>query len=110
MAEDTMSNKFNEENDDELYGDLDIVTSVTKSTASSKKKIKTALTGEEGVDYYEASVVEKLRKELEESQRANSTLKRNIAILYRTAKAEIERKDATLQSLQDRLDRLERRG
>ena len=38
----------------------------------------------------------------------NETLKRNMGILYRTAKAELERKDRTIEMLQSELDALKR--
>jgi hypothetical protein len=75
---------------DDLYGDLE--NAIAKQPEPGKPE---SLPAEENVD------VAKLKAE-------NETLKRNMGILYRTAKAELERKDRTIEMLQNELDALKR--
>jgi predicted RNase H-like nuclease (RuvC/YqgF family) len=83
------------ENDD-LYGDLEnAVAKKNTSTISAPNELKNV----------EPS---KLQQEMDHLKTENETLKRNMGILYRTAKAELERKDRTIESLQSELDTLER--
>ena len=44
------------------------------------------------------------KKQLEQLKNENEILKRNISILYRTAKKELERKDVRIQQLEKELD------
>jgi hypothetical protein len=78
---------------DDLYGDLE--NAVAKQPEPGKPKSLPASSAEENED------VAKLKAE-------NETLKRNMGILYRTAKAELERKDRTIEMLQNELDALKR--
>jgi hypothetical protein len=81
------------ENLDELYGDLE--DAVAKAGGSTK-------TNQTPPPYAETNAdIAKLKAE-------NETLKRNMGILYRTAKAELERKDRTIEMLQSELDALKR--
>jgi predicted RNase H-like nuclease (RuvC/YqgF family) len=83
------------ENDD-LYGDLEnAVAKKNTSTISAPNELKNV----------EPS---KLQQEMDHLKTENETLKRNMGILYRTAKAELERKDRTIESLQSELDTLKR--
>lgn len=75
---------------DDLYGDLE--NAIAKQPEPGNPE---SLPAEENVD------VAKLKAE-------NETLKRNMGILYRTAKAELERKDRTIEMLQNELDALKR--
>eukprot|EP00804_Cyclotella_cryptica_P023335 CCRYP_000495-RA/>CCRYP_000495-RA protein AED:0.44 eAED:0.44 QI:0/-1/0/1/-1/0/1/0/57 len=45
-----------------------------------------------------------LQREIASLKAENETLKRNMGILYRTSKAELERKDRTIEMLQGELD------
>ena len=75
---------------DDLYGDLE--NAVAKQSESKPTK-SLPVDGNEDVA--------KLKAE-------NETLKRNMGILYRTAKAELERKNRTVEMLQSELDSLKR--
>lgn len=75
---------------DDLYGDLE--NAVAKQAEPKATKSLSAAGNED---------VSKLKEE-------NETLKRNMGILYRTAKAELERKDRTIEMLQSELDSLKR--
>jgi len=81
------------ENLDDLYGDLE--NAVAKQSEPGSSKSNETANVEGGVD------VAKLKAE-------NETLKRNMGILYRTAKAELQRKDRTIERLQSELDVLRR--
>lgn len=54
----------------------------------------------------QSTKVEDLEKKVAELTRANTILKANISTLYRTAKAEIARKDDRIAELQSELDDL----
>ena len=75
---------------DDLYGDL-VNATAKQADPMSVKPLPT--NGNEDVA--------KLKEE-------NETLKRNMGILYRTAKAELERKDKTIEMLHSELDALKR--
>ena len=72
--------------DDDLYGDLDQI-----ELEQSKPKSTTIIQLENQVNDLQA-LVELLKQE-------NETLKRNMGTLYRTARSEIRRKDAEIESL-----------
>lgn len=86
-------NPMNE--DDDLYGDLHLaaaakpvpglLSSSTKPTASSPE-------------------TSKLQQQIKTLQAENEALKKNMGILYRTAKSELERKDRRIDELQNELD------
>lgn len=97
MATDNHMMMMNEEEDD-LYGDLhlaaaakpvpgkqQLLSSSTKPTASSPE-------------------TSKLQQQIKTLQAENETLKKNMGILYRTAKSELERKDRRIDELQNELD------
>lgn len=52
-----------------------------------------------------AHQVEELKRKVEKLQAENQVLKRNIGTLFRTARAEIRRKDSEIESLMEQLDR-----
>ena len=84
-----------DDNLDELYNDIELyaVNEAKKPEGSSERKpagVPLSLTEEN----------ETLRVQLKKLQQENDNLKRNIGILYRTAKAELERKDAIIQGLE----------
>ena len=81
---------------DDLYGDLeDAVAKQSEPGRSTSNTTVPASSADSSTD------VAKLKAE-------NETLKRNMGILYRTAKAELERKDKTIEMLQTELDALKR--
>lgn len=94
-----------ESENDDLYGDLDDTklavprTRIESTFSNEKSKHNTFILGEENVDYYDADYVKKLKAQIANLQNENETLKRNIGTLYRTAKAELARKDKELDSL-----------
>lgn len=49
--------------------------------------------------------LDELKIELEKVRQENETLKRNMGTLFRTARAEIQRKDAKIEDLMEQLDR-----
>lgn len=104
-------------NDDDLYGDLDDAAVANKPASSSNAMQKTPqlsaaapistmngalsimMTGEE---------MAQLQRQITSLKADNDVLKKNIGILYRTAKSELERKDRTIDQLQNELDSLRR--
>lgn len=79
---------------DDLYSDLE--NAVARQSEPGSNSRNTTVPASEG-----NTDVDKLIAE-------NETLKRNIGILYRTAKSELERKDRTIEMLQSELDALKR--
>jgi len=79
------------EDDEDLYGDLEDTKCAppVKSRPPSVDSVK----------------VEKLQKELDELRQENEILKRNMGTLFRTARVEVKRKDAKIESLMEELDR-----
>lgn len=95
-----MSTKDDDDNDD-LYDDMDNVKLASAAAPSEslfkKKSSKVApksLTEENA----------ELQSTVEQLQRENETLKRNMGTLYRTAIQELARKDRQIQALQTELD------
>jgi hypothetical protein len=78
-------------NDDDLYGDLE--------DAVAKPKSMTPPTTSE-------PQVAQLRQQILSLKAENDILKKNMGILYRTSKSELERKDRTIVQLQNELDSL----
>lgn len=72
--------------DDDLYGDLDNV-----ELEQARPKSTTSLELEQKVQDLQA-LVDSLRQE-------NETLKRNMGTLFRTARSEIQRKDAEIEAM-----------
>ena len=68
-----------------------IKTSASASTLSVQPKIITLSQSE----------ITQLQQQIKSLQAENDILKKNIGILYRTAKSELQRKDKTISSLQD---------
>lgn len=61
---------------------------------------------EEQINQPEGNKVDELEKRVAELTRTNGILKANISTLYRTAKAEISRKNDRISELQSELDNL----
>ena len=72
--------------DDDLYGDL-----VNVELEQAKPRSTTTLELEQKVQDLQA-LVDALKKE-------NETLKRNMGTLFRTARSEIQRKDAEIETM-----------
>ena len=53
-------------------------------------------------------MIKQLQHQIKSLQAENNTVKKNIGILYWTAKSELERKDGTIGRLQDEVDSLRR--
>ena len=86
--------------DDDLYGDLATVTVKPATTAqltfaSKQSPVTPAEVGD-------------LQQQVASLKEENETLKRNMGILFRTAKAELERKDKVIDRLQNELDGMKR--
>ena len=93
-------------NEDDLYGDLNLAaaakpvprkqtTEAAALSSSSKPPPMTASASPE---------ISKMQQQIKTLQAENETLKKNMGILYRTAKSELERKDRRIEDLQNELD------
>lgn len=78
---------------DDLYGDLDGV-QMEKRAAHKKPRVAVTIDRE----------AEELHARVTALEKENATLKRNMGTLFRTARAELERKDAEIKSLTKELD------
>ena len=103
------------EDEGDLYGDLDAVPLAKKaapSTASdSTAGTASATSGTPGAmtlhgigKVYDEAAMQQLRADNDRLRAENEALKRNIGTLYRTAKAELSRKDERIVSLQGQVD------
>ena len=95
-----------EENDD-LYGDLNTINvqaneNKPQSNQVGVKQIHTIHT----IKPTSGEDMKKLQSQLEKMRKENETLKRNIGTLYRTAKMELERKDARILILEGSMKRM----
>lgn len=79
-----------EADDEDLYGDLQDTKCAppAKPPSVSTDSLKT----------------KELQQEVDQLRIENETLKRNMGTLFRTARAEIKRKDAKIESLMEELD------
>ncbi len=87
------------DNEDDLYGDLDNTASVQKSAAPSKIQAVRQINIQ-----HEREEIRNLNNEVEMLKRENELLKRNMGMLYRTAKKELQRKDASILQMKMELD------
>lgn len=83
------------EEGDDLYDDLDNV-QMEKSSLSAPNKSKSTIELEKQIEVQQARVAA-LEKE-------NETLRRNMGTLFRTARTEMERKDAEIKSLSKQIN------
>lgn len=98
----------------DLYGDLDAVPLAKKaagakvtgcaSSSSSTPGGIAPLTLHGIGKVYDEAAMQKLRADNDRLRAENEALKRNIGTLYRTAKAELARKDERIASLQGQVD------
>jgi hypothetical protein len=89
--------------DEDLYNDLDDSAIASTNTTTLKKSACAAPSEREGSSSRPKSLVEEvaaLQQQLTQSMDENESLKRNMGILYRTAVAEIKRKDEEIERLQ----------
>lgn len=91
--------------DDLLYGDLSDTkpAAVSKSVSHEVKRIAASdsISNESAI-----RMVQELQKQVDNLEEENRRLKRNIGTLYRTAKAEIKRKDDEIARLLHELEQL----
>ena len=106
------------EDEGDLYGDLDAVPLAKKAEPSKASASKTTIdaggtSGTPGIapltlhgigKVYDEAAMQQLRADNDRLRAENETLKRNIGTLYRTAKAELARKDERIASLQGQVD------
>ena len=102
-------------NEDELYGDLDDAAVAKPQTTNVSKKnddattiMSTSRSAHTMPTMMSQPEMIQLQQQIKSLKAENDTLKRNIGILYRTAKSELERKDRTISQLQDEVDSLRR--
>ena len=101
-------------NEDELYGDLDDAAVAKPQTNNVTKKndattiMSTSMSAQTMPTMMSQPEMIQLQQQIKSLKAENDTLKRNIGILYRTAKSELERKDRTIGQLQDEVDSLRR--
>ena len=109
---------MNNMNEDDLYDDLEraVAKATTAQTSSSATKNKihsttSSLSAQQQPINTTLSQIEitQLQQQIKSLQAENDILKKNIGILYRTAKSELQRKDKTICQLQDEVDSLRRR-
>ena len=97
-------------NEDDLYGDLDdAVAQPMPSTNHVSTKNNETMKGMAPPILPEPEEVRQLLEQTKQLKAENDILKRNMGILYRTAKSELERKDRTIIQLQNELDLLRQR-
>ena len=89
--------------DDDLYEDL---CNAKVAAASAPKK---ALTSNVIRPASLSAEVDALQQRVAELEKENSTLRRNMGTLYRTANSELGRKDTEINSLREQLEEATRR-
>lgn len=105
------------EDEGDLYGDLESVPLAKKAKPSmasaSAAGTASATSGTPGIapltlhgigKVYDEAAMQQLRADNDRLRAENEALKRNIGTLYRTAKAELARKDERIASLQGQVD------
>lgn len=83
------------EDENDLYGDLE----GAKLAAPAPEKKAPNLQQDDA----SPAQVKELQQQVHALRQENETLKRNIGTLFRTARAEIKRKDAKIEALEDEL-------
>jgi predicted RNase H-like nuclease (RuvC/YqgF family) len=81
---------------DDLYGDLDGVQMEKSASTANKPKSTTTVAL--------AKYAEEIHARVTALEHENAALKRNMGTLFRTARTEIERKDAEIRSLTKELN------
>lgn len=90
-------------NDDDLYDDLDNDIAKQKSTSVKRQKTPSSTSMNAPPMMSQAGITQ-LQEQIKSLKAENEVLKKNIGILYRTAKSELERKDGTIDQMQNELD------
>ncbi len=95
-------------NEDDLYGDLD--DAVVNQVPSMNNKLENnMMVGAPSMAMMTPEPeVRQLLEQMKKIKAENDILKRNMGILYRTAKSELDRKDRAIFQLQTELDSLRR--
>ena len=93
-------------NEDDLYGDLE--DAVANPVPPNKKSTNTKSGEPSSSTMMPEPEIQLLLEQLKQIKAENDILKRNMGILYRTAKSELERKDRAIFQLQNELDSLRR--
>ena len=113
-------------NEDDLYDDLEhavakpssnskaVAAQTSSSSSATKNKIHSTTSSfsvqQQPIDTtLSQTEITQLQQQVESVKAENDILKKNIGILYRTAKSELQRKDKTICQLQDEVDSLRRR-
>uniref|UniRef100_A0A7S3V6M3 Uncharacterized protein n=1 Tax=Chaetoceros debilis TaxID=122233 RepID=A0A7S3V6M3_9STRA len=100
-----------ENQDDDLYGDLeDNITPPTPSPSLSseirvndKVKVPPGPRARQINIQHEREEIQILKQQVESLKKENNALKKNMGILYRSAKLELDRKDARTKRLEEEL-------
>ena len=110
-------------NDDDLYGDLDGTVAIPTTLSTKRQRFSTnetptatdapnstspynsnATTSSKSALLVPQSELHQLQQQINTLRAENEVLKKNMGILYRTAKSELDRKDRTIDRLQNELD------
>ena len=101
-----MANEVDYEEEDDLYGDMDTTPTLVKSSSSTINNSFTNSNLQVQSDEKSpssssssSSATNQTQQQFLQITKENKTLKSNIASLYRTAKAEIRRKDRVIERL-----------
>ena len=94
-------------NDDDLYGDLEHTVAKPQPKTTANTPISTSFSTSLP-DNKSPSEISQMQQQIQSLKEERDILQKNIGILYRTAKAELQRKDRTINQLQDEVDSLRR--
>ena len=110
MATTSSSEEVLYDDDMLLYGDLSDTkpAAVSKPALSSLSKKRKSVDLEEESDVIGDEAMQALQKQVEDLAEENRRLRRNIGTLYRTAKAEIKRKDDEIARLVNELEEVKK--
>ena len=99
-------------NEDDLYGDLDDAVAKplppSKQPHTSMASTSKMMSPSPQQPMMSQPEIAKLQQQIKSLKEENDILKKNIGILYRTSKSELERKDRSIDQLQNELDSLRR--
>lgn len=94
---------MSEDDDIDLYDDLSLVkpaSATSKPIANTHYKTTSSQSSFVSLE----NQVKDLEREIKDLKEENETLKRNMGVLFRTAKREIQRKNAAMEALQQTID------
>ena len=95
-------------NDDDLYGDLEHTVAKPQPKTTANAPVSTPFSTSSLPNNTSPSEISQMQQQIQSLKEERDTLQKNIGILYRTAKAELQRKDRTINQLQDEVDSLRR--